>query len=137
MARDKYHEIVKQALIDDGWIITADPYEVSSLIADLEVDLAAEKILGAQKGSDLIAVEIKSFLGKSWLHDFYKSVGQFGFYNLAIASVEPRRSLYLAMPDGAFNYLFRDPVTIELARINNMKFIVYDVETKKIVSWKK
>ena len=49
MARDKYHEIVKQALIDDGWTITADPYEVSSLIADLEVDLAAEKIVSWKK----------------------------------------------------------------------------------------
>lgn len=136
MARDKYHSLVKQALIDEHWTITDDPLEVSSLIADLEVDLAAEKIIAAERGVEKIAVEIKSFLGKSWLHDFYKAVGQFGFYNLALAEEEPDRVLYLAMPEGAFNYLFKDPVTRELARINRMRFITFDVETKKIVSWK-
>lgn len=49
----------------DGWTITDDPFEVSSLIADLKVDLAAEKIIAAEKGPDKIAVEIKSFLEKS------------------------------------------------------------------------
>jgi len=136
MARDKYHDLVKQALVNDGWTITDDPLEVSSLIADLEIDLAAEKIIAAQKGVEKIAVEIKSFLGKSWLHDFYKAVGQFGFYNLVLAEGEPDRELYLAMPAGAYNYLFKDPVSQKLAHINRMRFIVFDIETKKIVSWK-
>jgi XisH protein len=137
MAKDKYHELVKQALIDEGWTITDDPFQVSSLIADLEVDLAAEKIIAAEKGTDHIAIEVKSFLGKSWLHDFYKSVGQFGFYHLAISHDEPNRTLYLALPNDAFQYLFKDPISVELARINHMKFIVFNVETKKIVLWKK
>ena len=31
MAKDIYHEIVKQALIKDGWTITNDPYFLSLL----------------------------------------------------------------------------------------------------------
>ncbi|MFN4255927.1 MAG: element excision factor XisH family protein [Saprospiraceae bacterium] len=124
-------------MIDEGWNITDDPLEISSLIADLEVDLGGEKIIAAKKGVEKIAVEIKSFLGKSWLHDFYKAVGQFGFYNIVIESEEPDRPLFLAMPDAAYHYLFRDPVTKELARLNKMRFIVFNIETKKIVEWKK
>jgi hypothetical protein len=64
-AKDKYHDLVRKALETEGWIITDDPYQVSSLIADLEVDLAAEKIIGASKGLEQIAVETKSFISKS------------------------------------------------------------------------
>lgn len=137
MARDKHHDLVKQALINEGWEITHDPLEISSLIADLEVDLGAEKVFAAEKGKQKIAVETKSFLSKSWLHDFYKAVGQFGFYNLVLIKGEPERPLFLAMPDSAYHYLFKDPVAVELARINQMKFIIYSIEHKKIIAWKK
>jgi hypothetical protein len=136
MAKDKYHELVKRALIADGWTITDDPLEVSSLIADLEVDLGAEKIIAAERGVEKIAVEIKSFLSKSWLHDFYKAVGQFGFYNLVIASGEKDRVLYLAMPDTAYYFLFKDPLVQELAKINRMRFIIFNIENQNIQSWK-
>jgi hypothetical protein len=62
-------------------------------------------------------------------------VGQFGFYSLAIAEEEPNRTLFLAMPENAYKHLFKDPISKELARINKMHFIVFDVETEKIVSW--
>ena len=124
-------------MIAAGWTITDDPFEVSTLVAHLEGDLAAEKIIAAEKGVEKIAVEIKSFLSKSWLHDFYKAVGQFGFYNLAIATVEKDRQLYLAMPDTAYNFLFKDPIAQELANINKMKFIIFSVEIQSIKSWKK
>ncbi len=137
MAKDRYHDLVKTALLDEGWLITDDPYEISSLVADLEVDLAAERIIAAENETEKIAVEVKSFLGRSWLHDFYKAVGQFGFYNLTIELEEPERKLFLAIPEAAFNHLFRDPVAQELARINRMKFLVFSVEDQKIVSWKK
>lgn len=137
MAKDKYHELVKQALIDDGWVITNDPLIVPSLIADLEVDLGAEKIIGAEKGAEKIAVEVKSFLGPSMLHDFYKAIGQFGFYYLALSEEEPDRTLYLAIPDSAYRFLFKDPISVQLAKKNGVRLIVYSIEKKNIKSWKK
>jgi hypothetical protein len=133
--KDIHHDLVKKALEAEGWTITDDPFEISSLIADLEVDLAAEKIIGASKGATKIAVEIKSFISKSWLHDFYKAVGQFGFYCLTIAEEEPERQLYLAMPDNAYKYLFKDPISKKLAENNQMRFIIFNVETEKIIQW--
>ena len=62
MARkDKVHDVVRTALENDGWTITDDPYYVKSFDADYEVDLGAEKLLGATKGLEKIAVEAKSF----------------------------------------------------------------------------
>jgi len=39
-AKDLYHEAVKNALIKDGWTITADPYPIEFEDAELYPDLA-------------------------------------------------------------------------------------------------
>ena len=38
-AKDRYHDIVKEALIKDSWTITHDPYRLSWGGKDLYVDL--------------------------------------------------------------------------------------------------
>ena len=58
MARDRFHGAVKNALEKEGWIITADPYQISVGDVDFEIDLAAE-MLAAERGGEKIAVEIK------------------------------------------------------------------------------
>ena len=79
-ARDKYHNAVRNALIKDGWTITHDPLRLVWGKRDMYVDLGAKKLLGAQKGERLIAVEIKSFAGASEMADLEKAVGQFSVY---------------------------------------------------------
>ena len=39
--RDKIHDAVKNALIKDGWTITADPYEIKYKRVKLQADLAS------------------------------------------------------------------------------------------------
>jgi hypothetical protein len=43
MAKDKIHDAVKNALIKDGWTITADPYKLKTPDLRLEADLAADR----------------------------------------------------------------------------------------------
>ncbi len=64
-ARDFYHDIVRNALVKDGWTITHDPYPLKLGRKDLFIDWGAEKILAAERGNDKTAVEIKSFVGRS------------------------------------------------------------------------
>ena len=59
MAKDLYHFEVREALIKDGWRITNDPYIIETDDVNFEVDLGAEKMLAAEKGSEKIAVEVK------------------------------------------------------------------------------
>jgi hypothetical protein len=137
MAKDKYHELVKQALIDDGWTITHDPLRLSGLARPVEIDLGAEKLIGAQKGMEVIAVEIKSFLGLSELYEFYGAVGQFSFYKEALDEVEPSRVLFLAVPVSVYEGLFQEPISQKVLDAHKVKMVVYDIKLRKIAAWKK
>jgi hypothetical protein len=79
-AKDLYHDVVKTALIKDGWTITHDPYTLSAGCTDVFVDLGAERILAAERNSDKIAVEVKSFRGPSEVRDLEIAIGQYVFY---------------------------------------------------------
>ena len=70
-AKDKVHQQFVSALKKDGWTITHDPFRVLWKKRTLQVDLGAERLLAAEKGSDKIAVEIKSFIGANDLEDLY------------------------------------------------------------------
>src|SRR5438445_5017167 len=97
-AKDTYHDEFKNALGKDGWIITHDPYTLTFGGKDVFVDLAAERIIAAEKGRDKIASEIKSFRGASDIRDLELALGQFVFYRSLMARFEPERKLYLAVP---------------------------------------
>lgn len=49
MAKDIYHKLVKEALVKEGWTITHDPYPMEQWDPEWEIDLGAEKIIGAEK----------------------------------------------------------------------------------------
>jgi hypothetical protein len=51
-AKDRYHKAVRHALESDGWTITADPLTLRVGTRDLYVDLGAEKLLAAERGSE-------------------------------------------------------------------------------------
>lgn len=59
--RDTYHDLVKNALIREGWTISHDPYFLQS-DPKLSIDLGAQRTLAAERGDRKIAVEIKSFI---------------------------------------------------------------------------
>ncbi len=61
-AKDIYHDVVRQALTDEGWDITADPLRIQFLGVELRIDLGAERVIAADRNGEKIAVEIKSFL---------------------------------------------------------------------------
>ena len=76
--RDAIHNIIRQALIKEGWEITDDPYVISYGERFLFIDLAARldvlngiagRFIGARRGSSRIAVEIKEFRGNSAIAD--------------------------------------------------------------------
>jgi hypothetical protein len=98
-ASDTIHDAVKNALVKDGWTITHEPYTIAYEDVKVYADLAAERILQPQ-GRDLrIVVEIKSFLGRSPVHDFDVALGQYVLYRTYLNAIAPDHSLYLAISD--------------------------------------
>ena len=106
--RDKVHDIVRGALEREGWTITHDPLPVKIGKKSGEIDLGAERILAAERHSEKIAVEIKSFIGTSTLTEFYRALGQFNLYGRALKNQYPDRFLYLALPSAAYKELSDD-----------------------------
>lgn len=52
-------------MVREGWTITHDPLRLTSGRRNLYVDLGAERLLAAEKGTLRIAVEVKMFSGPS------------------------------------------------------------------------
>lgn len=74
--KDKIHDIVKNALIKDGWRITDDPLTIEYEDARVFIDLGAERVLAAERDNEKIAVEIKTFAGRSAIHAMEIALGQ-------------------------------------------------------------
>ncbi len=48
-ARDIYHNVVKTALVKDGWTVTHDPFRIRlAKNKNLFVDLGAERLIAAE-----------------------------------------------------------------------------------------
>ena len=133
-AKDIYHQTVRKALEADGWTITHDPYFLRLGKRKGYIDLGAEMIC-AEKESEHIAVEIKSFVGLSEVDEFEDALGQFLVYKLALHKKEPERILFLALPDGFYETFFDDPFFLEVLETYNVKIITFDEIKNCIVKW--
>lgn len=134
-ARDRFHDAVRNALIAEGWAITADPLLVHFGGVDLYIDLAAERLIAAERDGRRIAVEIKSFLGPSALSEFHTALGQFLNYRLALNAQDPQRILYLAVPDDVYTAFFLLPFAQASLREHQLRIVVYNPVTEVIVQW--
>jgi hypothetical protein len=133
--RDIYHDAVKQALIKDGWRITHDPLHIEYGGFDFFVDLGADVLIGARKGGQKIAVEVKSFVGASSLNDFHIAVGQFVNYRLVLKQAEPNRTLYLAVSEYIYSSFFNTEFGRLAAKEHQLRLIVFDEEQEVINLW--
>lgn len=135
MAKDKFHDAVKNALIKEGWTVTDDPLFLQFGGVDLFVDLGAEKIIAAQKENQKIAVEIKTFLGYSVVSDFHLAVGQVMNYRLILQRDEPDRVLYLAVPLDIYETFFKLEFTQLAIATYQFKIIVYNTDDEVVLQW--
>lgn len=136
MAKDIYHEHVKEALINDGWTITHDPYYLDiNNPSPLEIDLGAERLISAEKGSEKIVVEVKSFLNRSLTYDFYGAYGQFRIYRRGILKTDPERILFLAIAQDVYNDIQQRSFYMELISDEKIFLLIFNPLTKTIASW--
>jgi hypothetical protein len=133
--RDTFHPAVCQALIKDGWTITHDPLRLRWGQRDLYVDLGAERLLGAERGDQRIALEIKSFTSSSEMHDLEESLGQFTLYQEILAATEPDRILYLAVREETWDGVFAEPIGQLLLNNRRIRLMVFNERTEEVVRW--
>jgi hypothetical protein len=135
MAKDFFSEAVKNALRKDGWEITNDPLALEYGDAAFEIDLGAERIVGAERSGERIAVEIKTFIRKSASHEFSGSLGQYLSYRHALTQIDPERKLFLAIPNSAHQGFFQSRFAKEMIDIHKIALVVYNPEQEVIEAW--
>lgn len=99
-------------------------------------DIGAEKVIVAEKENERIAVEVKSFVHISILHDFLLAVGQFYVYRKILDKNDPERTLFVALPEFVFERIIKFDWAKEVVSGLDMKFILYDTNLKIITAWK-
>lgn len=134
-AKDIYHETVKRALIKDGWTITKENLQLPWGGTETYIDIIADRIFVAEKDGRKIAVEVKSFIGKSTITEFEKALGQMIVYRFALAKKELERELFLAVDLTIYNEFFVNPDVLELVESENLKILVFDRFKEVIVRW--
>jgi XisH protein len=136
MAKDLFHNTVKIALQKDGWKITHDPYQLRYGVADVYIDLAAEKAIAAEKEGRKIAVEVKSLAGGATISEFHTALGQFLNYRIAIeVSSEPERILYLAVPTDTYQMFLRFKPAKTVIERYEIRLIIYNPTREAIDQW--
>jgi XisH protein len=135
MAKDLIHNLVKQALINDGWLITHDPYPIKLGGFDMEIDLGAENMLAAQRANQKIAIEVKTFAGLSKVYDFHLVVGQFIDYRVALQVKEPDRLLFVAITEDIYEEVFELPFVQMVVKEIGMKIVVVNAQKNEITKW--
>lgn len=134
-AKDRYHDAVKNALTHDGWKITADPYPIKYEEVKLAADLSSQKTLSANRGTEYIVVEIKSFLSRSPMREFETALGQYLIYRTFLSVISPEYHVYLAVGSD-INRTFFQRVTIQLIlKTYHVSLLVVDLDKEVIEKW--
>jgi hypothetical protein len=135
MAKDLFHDAVRRGLEKDQWTVTDDPLELEWEEIVVKIDLAAERLIAAERGEEKIAVEIKSFIGTSAISDFHTALGQFLNYRIMLEVNEPDRLLYLAVPRETYQTFFQSRFAQIAIERYQLKLIVYDPIIEEVVQW--
>jgi hypothetical protein len=130
---DTYHQQVRHALEKDGWTIIADPLRAIIGSDTMLVDLAAERLLAAERGTERIAVEIKGYNDTNNINGFHNVVGQYINYRLALSLTHPDHVLHLAIPEEIYRTFFQRKFAQMALKANDIRLIVYNVQNEVIV----
>ncbi|AMW30745.1 MULTISPECIES: XisH family protein [Oscillatoriales] len=143
--RDTTHNIIKQAIIKDGWEITDDPYVISYGERFLFVDLGVRRshfptqpkgsIIGARRDRTRIAIEIKEFRGLSAIADLEQAIGQYSLYRLLLNEVDPERHIYLGVTDIIYETIFSETIGKLVINKLPLNLLVVDGKKAEVKQW--
>jgi hypothetical protein len=122
-------------LIKDGWNITHDPLILGFGKRDLYVDFGAELPICAEKEGRKIAVEVKSFIGKSDINDFKNAIGAYVVYETILQKKEPERVLYLAIEKNTYDGIFTEAIGTVVVEELKIRLLLFDDSKEVIVKW--
>lgn len=129
------HYVVVTALKKDGWHITHDSFLIRFNKRRAEIDLGAEKLLAAEKDTEKILIEIKSFLSGSAFSEFHTALGQFNNYRRLVKLKGISRKLYLAMPTDVYEELLTDEFGKLTVEEEDLQLLLYNPYMQTVDRW--
>ena len=135
MARDKIHDAVKQSLINDGWTILEDPFRIKFEGKIVAADIRAERLLHLTRDNERIVVEIKSFIGRSFIKDLQAALGQYQMYAFFLEATEQTDEIYLAVSAKIYEKEFKGRAVQKLLNHFQVHLLVVDISKKEITEW--
>ncbi|MGK7898655.1 MAG: element excision factor XisH family protein, partial [Xenococcus sp. (in: cyanobacteria)] len=82
-----------------------------------------------------IAVEIKSFVGRSQINDLENALGQYILYYEILLEQQDTRVLYLAIKQSAYQEIFEEPIGKILLKRKIINLLVFDEMKEVILQW--
>jgi XisH protein len=134
-AKDTYHDAVKNALIKDGWTITADPYPIKYEEVKLFADLAGEKTISASREGQQIVIEIKSFLSLSPMRDFETALGQYLIYRALLSIDRAEQQLYLVIGQKTYEEFFQKIAIKFILETYQVSLLIIDLTKEEVIQW--
>ncbi|XQQ07939.1 MAG: element excision factor XisH family protein [Leptolyngbya sp. IPPAS B-1204] len=116
-------------------MVSAGYYSLDVGGVQMEIDLSAERLIVAERRTEKIAVEVKSFLSPSAISEFHTALGQFINYRAALRLKEPERILYLAVARSTYRNFFTRPFPRMMIEDNQVKLLVFHPQKEEIVQW--
>lgn len=117
--------------MDDYWW----PFESNLWETDYKIDLGAERVIGATKENEIIAVEIKTFGEPSFVYAFHAALGQYINYKRRLRKTGKPHILFLAVSTDIYELQFDRLVVQDAIEEDNLKIIVFNPKTKQIEKW--
>jgi hypothetical protein len=129
MADDKVLPQVKKALRKDGWKLDAKGVAMREDGHQFFIDLRGEK------DGQMIAVEVKSFLG-NFMQDWHLALGQYLNYKALLAKRAPDHVLYLAVPETTYAEYFASPFIQNMVELYKVNLLIFNPNNTAI-EWKR
>src|SRR5258708_22099615 len=127
--KDRYHDVVRDALIIDGWRIIKEQVLISTGTRRLFVDIQAAR--RTQPTAALI--EVKGFA--SPVDALAEALGQYLLYKFAIDYAGLDLPLFLAVPLSAYQGILSEPIGVYARQVGKIRLMVFDAISGRIVEW--
>lgn len=92
-------------------------------------------MLGAERGTEKIAVEVKSFISFSDMKDLEQATGQFVLYERLLKRYYPEHLLFLAVTENIKHRVFEEEAGQTLIEDGIIRLVTFEPAEEAIVQW--
>ncbi|MBZ0288880.1 MAG: hypothetical protein K8I30_14785 [Anaerolineae bacterium] len=135
MALDSCHEQVVNALHKAGWDVYPKIFYIETEEMIVNPDIQARRQTNGSS-SQIVVIEVKCFADEDADQDeLYRAIGQYLIYRNVLQVKSISATLYLAIPDQAYQRLFIGAIVSATINESKINLIVVDVDREEIIQW--